>query len=221
MAGRLVDDSPDLEALRPDNDGRAPASVLGLMTNLRHAPHGVVVHRVGPHRYIGYLGGPETHSALGPGGSVTLLAADVTTYTREVARAIDAVIDGDPDAHVMLVGTGAGGVVAAELAAASSERFVVDQVVTAGAPAAHVPRLPEGTHMLALEDRSDPVALLGSLVNAGDANRTTVVFDAGRTRGEDTYVAGGRAADQACGTGQHPELLTALDRMRTLGYLTA
>ena len=56
--------------------------------------------------------------------------------------------------------------------------------------------------MLSLEDRSDPVALLGSLINAGVANRLTVVFDGARRRGADVYVAGGRAADAA----QHPEL---------------
>ena len=57
---------------------------------------------------------------------------------------------------------------------------MIDQVVTAGAPSAHVPRIPETTRVLSLEDRSDPVALLGSLVNAGAANRVTVVFDGDR-----------------------------------------
>ena len=54
---------------------------------------------------------------------------------------------------------------------------MIDQVVTAGAPSAHVPRVPETIRVLSLEDRADPVALLGSLVSAGAANRVTVVFD--------------------------------------------
>ena len=40
-----------------------------------------------------------------------------------------------------------------------------------------MPRIPGRTRVLSLEDRSDPVALLGSLVNASAANRMTVVFD--------------------------------------------
>ena len=47
--------------------------------------------------------------------------------------------------------------------------------------------------MLALEDRADPVALLGSLVSAGDDQRTTVIFDAAGSSSEGVYVAGARA----------------------------
>jgi len=88
-------------------------------------------------------------------------------------------------------------------------------VVTAGAPAAQVPRLSGSTRMLALEDRADPVALLGSLVSAGDANRTTVVFDAAGSSAEGVYVAGARAADGS------PEVAEELDRLRSLGYLAS
>jgi hypothetical protein len=130
-------------------------------------------------------------------------------------RAIEGAITED-DARVMLVGSAAGGAVAAEIAAAAvSERFVVDQVVTAGAPSAQVPTIPGHTRMLSLEDRSDPVALLGSLVNAGLANRVTVVFD-GTAAGDDpVYVAGARAADHA----QHPELRAEIQRIQDLGFL--
>ena len=55
-------------------------------------------------------------------------------------------------------------------------------MVTAGSPSAHVPRIPESVRVLSLEDRDDPVALLGSLVNAGAANRTDIVFDASAPR---------------------------------------
>jgi len=142
----------------------------------------------------------------------------VAAYTRAAVAAIEAVVEGDHDAHVLAVGTSLGGVVAARLAAGfHSPAFVVDYVVAAGAPAAHAPRLPETSRMLALEDRADPVAVLGSLINAGAPNRTTVVFDAG-SRG-DVYVAGGRFADEAAASGDHPELAAELDHLRNLGYL--
>jgi len=122
----------------------------------------------------------------------------------------------EDDARVMLVGSAAGGTVAAEIAAAaSSPRFVVDQVVTAGAPSSQVPRIPEATRVLSLEDRSDPVALLGSLINASTPNRLTVVFDGGTSAGSDLYVAGAKAADIA----EHPELRAEIARMQDLGYL--
>ena len=76
----------------------------------------------------------------------------------------------------MLVGSAQGGVTAAEVAAADHD-LVIDHVVTAGAPSAQVPRIPRHTRVLSLEDRSDPIALLGSLINASSSNRLTVVFD--------------------------------------------
>ena len=69
--------------------------------------------------------------------------------------------------------------------------------------------------MLALEDRNNPVALLGSLVDAGSPHRLTVVYDA--TPGEDRYVAGGRLVDAA----PHPEVRAELSRLRELGYLAS
>jgi hypothetical protein len=145
---------------------------------------------------------------------VRLVSGDLTPYAAEVARTIAAAVAGDDGAHVMLVGSGAGGVVAAELAALETPLpFVVDQVVTAGAPAAQVPRLPVDTRMLALEDRADPVALLGSLMSAGDDQRTTVVFDAAGSSSEGVYVAGARVADAS------PDVVAELDRLRELGYL--
>ncbi|HEX3224328.1 MAG TPA: hypothetical protein VHR35_17355 [Nocardioides sp.] len=55
--------------------------------------------------------------------------------------------------------------------------------------------------MLSLEDRSDPVAVLGSLMNAEATNRLTVVFD----------------RDDHAG---HPALRAELDRLVDLGYLS-
>jgi hypothetical protein len=115
----------------------------------------------------------------------------------------------------MLVGSSYGGAAAAEIAAsATSESFVVDQVVTVGAPAAQVPSIPEQTRVLSLEDRADPVALLGSLINAAVGNRVTVIYD-GSATGAETYLVGGRAADEA----QHPGLRAEVRRIRELGYL--
>jgi hypothetical protein len=78
-----------------------------------------------------------------------------------------------------------------------------------------VPRIPDSTRVLSLEDRADPVALLGSLINAGSTNRVTVVFDGDRHRDTSVYVAGGRAADSAT----HPELRAEIGRIQELGYL--
>ena len=43
----------------------------------------------------------------------------------------------------------------------------------------------------------------------------TVVFDGGDDRGAASYVAGGRAADNAA----HPELRAEIARIQELGYL--
>ena len=71
--------------------------------------------------------------------------------------------------------------------------------------------------MLSLEDRADPVAVLGSLINAGSTNRLTVVFDGGDADAGGVYVAGGRAADNAT----HPELQAEIQRLQEAGYLSA
>ena len=116
----------------------------------------------------------------------------------------------------MLVGWAHGGVTAAGVAAnVRSEAFVVDQVVTAGSPRSQVHQIPDGTRVLSLEGRTDPVALLGSLINARVTNRLTVVFDGGDEHGTPSYVAGGRVADGA----GHPELRAEITRLQELGYL--
>jgi hypothetical protein len=125
----------------------------------------------------------------------------------------------DADARVMLVGSGPGGLVAAELAGRSTPSYTIEQVVTAGSPSAQAPRIPAGVRMLSLEDRADPVALLGSLMNAESTNRLTVVFEDDEddgADGSDPYLAGARVADEAA----HPELRAELDRLVDLGYLS-
>jgi hypothetical protein len=209
-AGSFVEaDEPDAEART--TSGAAPRSLEELMANLLAEDRRISVQRVGAGRYIAYLPG-----ALGAdSGRLRLVGADPTTSARQVIRAIEKVVTED-DARVMLVGSAAGGTLAAEIAATmSSSRFVVDQVVTAGAPSAQVPRIPEATRVLSLEDRSDPVALLGSLINAATPNRLTVVFDGAGEDGSGIYVAGAKAADSA----EHPELRAEISRMQGLGYL--
>ncbi len=209
-AGSFVDvEEPDAEA--SSGAARAPRSLEELMANLVAEDRRISVQRVGTGRYIAYLPG-----RLGPdSGRLRLVGADPTTMVGQVIRAIEKVVT-DDDARVMLVGSAAGGTVAAEIAASvRSARFVVDQVVTAGAPGAQVPRIPESTRVLSLEDRNDPVALLGSLINASIPHRLTVVFDSSDCDGSHDYVAGARAADSA----DHPELRAEITRMQELGFL--
>jgi hypothetical protein len=202
-------------AADPPTGASVPRTLEELMTTLSRTVQ-VSVHRVGDTRFIAYLPGPG--GAVHAVRRLRLVGADPSPYAARAVAAIEAAVDGVEGATVMLVGHAQGGVAAAEIAAAAdSANFTVDQVVTAGAPSAQVPTLPEGTRMLSLEDRSDPVALLGSLVSAGAANRLVVVFDAGRgSDGEHpAYVLGGRAVDHA----SNPGLLSEISRMQRLGYL--
>ncbi|MGZ4465344.1 MAG: hypothetical protein ACXVW0_08300 [Nocardioides sp.] len=211
VAGGLVEPAPAPAPAVP-SPSEAPRGVEELMTILAGAPSSVTVQRVAAERYIAYLPGPDG----GTGRRLRLVSGDRTAYAGQVVRAIERAVADEPDARVMLVGSAQGGVTAAEVAARTPSRaFAIEQVVTAGAPSAQVPRIPESTRVLSLEDRRDPVALFGSLVNAGSSHRLTVVFDGGDAAGSGAYVAGGRAADRA----DHPELRSELERLRELGYL--
>lgn len=226
VAGGLVHDgAPVVEAPEAGGAGgpgepgagdpvqRAPRTIEELLTALAASRRSVTVQRVGPQRYIAYLPGPEAGE-----GRLRLVGGDHTAYDAEVVAAVERAVAGDEGARVMLVGSAQGGVTAAEIAATvASPHFVVDQVVTAGAPGAQVTRVPETTRVLSLEDRSDPVALLGSLVNAGLPHRVTVVFEGASARADGTsvYLAGARAADSAT----HPELRAEIQRIQGLGYL--
>jgi hypothetical protein len=213
VAGGFVEPAPDLPAVAAE-PSTAPHSIEELMVDLGQAPTSVHVRRVGEKRYIAYLPGPNG----GTGRRLRLVGGDHSAYAGQVVRAIEHAVAGDPGARVMLVGSAQGGVTAAEVAAsAPSSSFVIDQVVTAGAPSAQVPRIPETIRVLSLEDRADPVALLGSLINAGSSNRVTVVFDSAAAKDLGVYVAGGRAADSAT----HPELLAEIRHMQEAGYLGA
>ncbi len=206
---------PRPSSARVSAGSSAPRTLEELMTTLSHTAK-VTVHQVGDARFIAYLPGPD---GAAPGvRRLRLVGADPSSYAAQAIAAIEAAVADVEDATVMLVGHAQGGVAAAEIAAAAdSASFTVDQVVTAGAPSAQVPTLPDGTRMLSLEDRGDPVAVLGSLVSAGAANRLVVVFDAGRGSGgeQPAYVLGGRAVDHA----SHPDLRAEITRIQGLGYL--
>jgi len=214
-AAAFAEISTEEPAAESAGDSTLPASIQDLMVKLVSADRRISVQRIGAGRYIAYLPGNKAHE----GGRLRLVGADNATYVRQVVRAIEQAVEGEDQgegpARVMLVGSSYGGAAAAEIASAAASRaFVVDQVVTAGAPSAQVPSIPEPTRVLSLEDRADPVALLGSLINADVANRVTVVYDGSAADGQ-PYVSGGRAADEA----QHPGLRAEIRRIQELGYL--
>ncbi|GEP37560.1 hypothetical protein NPS01_12230 [Nocardioides psychrotolerans] len=212
-AGGLIDASSSSETRVDVAIGEPPRTVADLMSALGATSASVAVQRLGDDHYIAYLPGPEASD----GSRLRLMSgADRSAYAAGVVRAIESALEGDDEAHVMLVGSGQGGVTAAEIAADGPRTaFVIDAVVTAGAPSAHVPRIPQRTRVLSLENRSDPVAVLGSLMSASTPNRLTVVFDAAGTPGESVYVTGGRAVDGS----SHPELRHEIGRLQGLGFL--
>lgn len=244
VAGSLVHQPPQREGSSEGLEGSAPAGLGDLLATLASCTAPITVHRAGDDRWIAYLTGPD---GAPDGRRLRLVGGDHTAYAAQVVRALEqatgGATEGGREAHVMLVGVGAGGVAAVEVAGAGAgEGLVVDQVVTARSPSAHVPRVPSSVRVLSLEDRGDPVAVLGSLVNADAENRVTVVFDgaeaaaaaaatvartaasagaAGPARAtspapiEPSYVAGARAADAAA----HPELRAEIAHLRQLGYL--
>jgi hypothetical protein len=197
----------------------APAGLGDLMEILTtETREQVRVLRVAPGRLLAFVSGATAPAP--PSGRLRLVSGDPSGHAAVVVRALEAAVaaEREPDTRVMLVGRGSGGAAAIEIAGRSDlQGFVVDQVVTANAPSAQVPVLPPHVQVLSLEDRSDPVALLGSLINATAANRLTVVYDAGEDPSIPSLVAGGRTADLA----DHPDLVAALARWQELGYLRA
>ncbi|NHA01387.1 hypothetical protein G5V59_20250 [Nocardioides sp. W3-2-3] len=208
---------PEVQPEPGEEDGSAPSGLADLMTLLAGGADGdpVRILRVGPGRLLAFLTG--TPPAAPATGRLRLVSGDASGRAAAVVRALGAAAaEHDGETRVMLVGRGSGGAAALEIATRTDlPGFVVDQVVTASAPAAALPALPADVRVLSLEDRSDPVALLGSLINAATANRLTVVYDAGADPGVPPLVAGGRAADRA----EHPDLRAVLARWREQGYL--
>jgi hypothetical protein len=210
VASGFVTPEPDAPRAASADLG-TPRSIEELMTSLSQVEGELLVQRLGGGRFIGYLPNPATRT-----DTLRLVGGENHGRVAAVVAALESAIGDEPNARVLLVGHAQGGVTAAEIASgATSATFTIDQVITAGAPSAQVPLIPGGTTVLSLEDRADPVALLGSLINRGVANRLTVVFDGGEVHGAAAYVAGGRAADAA----DHPDLRAAIKRIQELGYL--
>ncbi|HYG95061.1 MAG TPA: hypothetical protein VD859_15900 [Nocardioides sp.] len=198
----------------------APQDLAELMTGLATTTQPVRVQQLADDRFVVFLPGPTGGA---DGGRLRLVSGDHSGYVGDVVRTIEDAVGPRSEsapARVMLVGCGPGGAAAIEIAAREDlSRFVVDQVVTASSPSAQVPALRGAARVLSLEDRTDPVALLGSLINAAAPNRVTVIYDA-TAAGEDDvrpFVAGGRAADRA----DHPELVAEIGRLRELGFLAS
>ncbi|HWJ11114.1 MAG TPA: hypothetical protein VNS46_17170, partial [Nocardioides sp.] len=157
----------DLMALLADGDDSLPFRIL----------------RVGPDRLIAFLTGAAAPTPAS--GRLRLVSGDASWQAAAVVRALGTeAAESGGETRVMLVGRGCGGAAAIEIATRTDlPGFVVDQVVTASAPTAQLPALPADLQVLSLLDRSDPVALLGSLINAATANRLSVVYDAGSDPG--------------------------------------
>lgn len=206
----LVEDWPAVAAPAAALDVPAPRGVADLITALARATSSVTVHPAAPGRYIAYLPGPH----VGDGERrLRLVTGDLAAHAAAATRAIAEAVE--PGSRVKVVGAAAGGATAAAVAAGAGEEFVVDQVLTVGAPTAQTARLPAATRVLALEDRNDPVALLSGLVNAGTEQRLTVVYDPDAADEHDRYLSGGRQVDAAT----HPQVRAELGRLRELGYL--
>ncbi len=187
----------------------APPDLAGLVDALLDTRAPVRVDTVGEGRHVAYLPGP--HVGL---QGLRLVGGGDDSYADQVVAAIRSATASHDAPRVMLVGLAQGGVTAARVAAQEHDGFTVDQVVVAGAPAAQVPDLPAGVRLLALEERTDPVALLGAVLHAGDERRVTVVFESDAT-GSAAYAEGARAADRS----GHPALVAEIDRLREIGLL--
>lgn len=209
VAGELLAPAGAVEAALV-TDAVAPRGLHDLMSTLEGIRTSVDVRPSAEGRYIAYLAGPGRGRPR-----LRVVSGDISAYAAEADAAIAASVPAG--AKVMLVGAAAGGETAARLASLQTpeSHYTVEQVVIAGAPAAAAPRIPESTRVLSLEDRSDPVALLGGLINQGAPHRLTVVSEGEVMRDESPYAAAARAADSAT----HPALVAEIGRMRQLGYL--
>lgn len=177
-------------------DDAAPGSVAGLFDGVDRRQYrrgGAVSGEIGVQRLVGPEGTvryvvqlPGTESwALTSGATARDLATNLhtmaggsTVYMRGIEAAM-AQADIPPGAPVMLVGHSQGGMTAAALAAdpAFRQRFNVTEVVTAGAPIARFD-VPDGVHVLAVENSHDLVPQLDGAANPDRVNVTTMTFSA-------------------------------------------
>ncbi|WP_109506804.1 hypothetical protein [Nocardioides speluncae] len=243
LAG-LLDDGRPVVSRRPDLDPESsppPRNLQELLANLDrlnelsdqdHPENNgtIQIQQLGSgeeRRYIVYLPGTDVMNPLAAGGEHTrdmlangrLVDGEQTTHGRGVLEALRQA-GVPPDAPLLLAGHSQGGMQAAHLAATDSGYHVTD-VVVAGAPTAQVPSLPGHVSLLALENAGDIVPLTDGEDSPDQPNRTTVRFDQHEPEVLDNhdlhhYVAGAAAVDAS----GHPSITSALDHLRTNGFLT-
>lgn len=164
---------------------------------------------------MGTLPGQEDATIRDMGANLRLMGGDQTAYGRGIVEAINRATAGEDNPHVMLVGHSQGGMTAAEIASHNgsdpSQRFTVDEVVTAGSPTAQVEHIPDHVNVLSLENKGDVVPLTDGEPNPDAPNRTTVTFDAStgnvsENHGLEYYANGGEAVDKAARAGGYDSI---------------
>ncbi len=190
----VIDGSPVLHDLGPDPIATIPPRtlselVLDLSTRNQGRPGEISVSFVtgadGVRRAIVDIPGTKSWNPA-PVADVTSVGTDIlaiaehdTSYEQGVFEALrDAGVR--PDVPVMLVGHSEGGIVAVNAArdAATSGRFRITHVVTAGSPVgALAGDLPANVQLLALENTADIVPGLDGVPNPDRPNVTTVRAD--------------------------------------------
>lgn len=151
------------------------------------------------------------------------LGGGETTHARAVLEAMRHAGVGPHD-PVLLAGHSQGGLVAGYLANHPGG-FNITDVVTAGAPTAHLGPFPDGVRVLSLENERDIVPLLDGEDNPARDNHVTVRFDGGdyHPPGEDgtlspveiehyleKYAGGAQSVDES----EDPDLVDSVDRLR-------
>lgn len=223
------------------NQQHAPGSLADLMRSLNDTNkldqndpdrHGAIqIQRImenGQERFIVYIPGTDDMSPIPQDGdhardmetNYQLIGGMDSAYGRGIQQAmLDAGLGGK---DVMLVGHSQGGMVSTSLAADPdfNRQFNVQHVVTAGAPTAQVPHLPDGTSAIHFENRGDAVPLLDGEDNPDQPNRTTVKFDEGSgdvgdNHAIDHYTNGAAAADAS----QNGSIQDQIRQMQEDGYL--
>ena len=211
----------------------APASIEDLMRNLGVTNSGadgqIDIVKIGEGddaRYIVNLpgtdsfatGGSEVRDTL---ANLQLVGGAETAYARGIREAMEAA-GIPPGAPVALVGHSQGGMTAVQLANNPdfTDRFNVQHVVTAGAPTAQVPHLPDSIQALSLENTGDLVPLTDGEDNPDQPNRTTVRFDhptgsVGGNHAMETYTTGGALVDASA----DPSLVESIDQLRKDGFV--
>ena len=111
----------------------APRNVEELMAALARSRQSISVRRVAPAATSPTCPDPTASARAGCGWSAATTRRTPPRWWARIERAVAQ--EPAPSRRVMLVGSAQGGVTAAEVAATvRSDAFVVDQVVTAGAP---------------------------------------------------------------------------------------